>query len=206
MLVSEAITLLKAAELKQLALKADDTTVLGFINLGILELYKRFNLWEDEATITMAADTLIYKLDGVDANVAIDLSDKQLLMIEGAYEETGEEYVLNDELDPYSIYTPTWHTIQVVEAVADQTISVIYRAAPIFLTATTDVLPLPPQFYDALFCYCGYKGHGSIKSEIKGENNTHYLRFDAACDLINSLGLFAQDDLKSTKFYDRGFV
>lgn len=200
MLVSEAITILQNSELKQLAIKSDESAVMQFINLAILEIYKRFNLWEDEAVITMATDTLLYKLDGIDPNVSIDLSDKQLLMIEGAFEETGVPYVLNDELDPYAISTPQYHQIEIVETVPGQLIGVIFRCAPIFLTLTTQVLPIPPQFFEALFCYCGYKGHGSIKSELKGENNTHYLRFEAACDLVNSEGLFAQDDLASHKF------
>ncbi|NOQ48130.1 MAG: hypothetical protein GQ576_03170, partial [Methanococcoides sp.] len=154
--------------------------------MGILEIYKRFNLWEAEAVITMADGVLLYKLDGLDANVAIDLSDHVLLMIEEVYEETGEKMVLNDELDPYSVSTPQYHQIEVVEEVIGQTMGVIYRAAPLFLTNEKQELPIPPQFIEALFHYVGFKGHGSIKSDIRGENNTHYIRFEASCALIHS--------------------
>lgn len=206
MIVSVAIELLRNSELKQLSLRNDKPTVLGFINLGILEIYKRFNLWEAEAVITMAEGVLLYKLDGLDANVAIDLSDKQLLMIEEVYEETGEKMVLNDELDPYSVSTPQYHQIEVVEEVDGQTMGVIYRAAPLFLTHEKQEIPIPPQFIEALFHYVGFKGHGSIKSDIRGENNTHYIRFEASCALVHSEGLIAQDDLASVKFENRGFV
>lgn len=202
MIVSEAITLLRSAELKQLGLKADKPTVIGFINLAILEIYKRFNLWEAEAIITMATDVLLYKLDGIDANVAIDLSDHNLLMIESVWDYDGEELVLNDEKDPFSVSTPQYHQVEIVQAVVDQNMSVIYRASPKFLTHEKQEIPVPPQFIEALFAYVGYKGTGSVKADTKGSNNTHYIRFEAACDLIDSKGLIAQDDLTSTKFYD----
>lgn len=206
MIVSEAIDLLKNSELKQVSVKDDKGAVLGFINLAILEIYKRFNLWEDEAIITMVDGVKLYKLDGVDANVDIDLSDKQLLMIEDIYEESGEKMVMNDELDEYSVSTPQYHHVEVVEEVPGQTMSVIFRCAPLFLTNEKQAIPVPPQFLEALFHYVGFKAHGSIKSDIKGENNVHYVRFVASCDLIKSEGLIAQDDLESTKFEDRGFV
>jgi len=206
MIVSDAIALLKHAELKQLSVKDDVTAVLGFINLAVLEIYKRFNLWEDEAIITMTTGVLLYKLDGIDPNVEIDLSDKQLLMIEEVYEETGELMTLNDELDEYSVSTPQYHQIEVVEEVDGQTMGVIFRAAPKFLTNEAAEIPIPPQFYEALFTYVGFKAHGSIKSDIKGENNTHYIRFEAACALVKANGLIAQDDLASVKFEQRGFV
>ena len=206
MLASEAITLLKSSELKQLGLKVDTPTVLGFINLGILEIHKRFNLWESEAIITMADSVFLYKLDGIDANVAIDLSDHSLMMIEEVYDVAGNKVVLNDENDPESVLTPQYHQIEVVLPIVGETLSVIYRASPKFLTAETQEIPLSLQFTEALFNYVAFKGHGSIKSTGDGKDNSHYLHFLASCKLIKTEGLIAQDDLQSTKFKDRGFV
>ena len=207
MLASAAITLLKSSELKQLGLKVDTPAVLGFINFGILEIHKRFALWQAEAIITQAEDVLLYKLDGIDANVSIDLSDHQLLMIENVFEEDSGEISINDEEDPYGCATPQYHQIEFVESVLGDLYSVIYRAAPVFLTSDTEEIPLPPQFLEALFIFVAYKGHGSIKpSADQGPNNTFYNRFEAACNLINTNGLIAQDSMHSHKFADRGFV
>jgi len=206
MIVSDAITLLKQSELKQLGLKTDKAVIIGFINLAVLEIHKRFNLWEAEAIITQAEDVLLYKLDGVDANVSIDLSDHQLLMIESLFEEDSGEMSLNDEEDPYGASTPQYHQVELVQSVPDGLISVIYRAAPKFITNEKEEIPVPPQFLEALFHYVGYKGHGSVKSDTKGANNTHYLRFEASCNLIKTEGLTAQESLHSHKFVDRGFV
>ena len=207
MLASAAITLLKNSELKQLGMKVDTAAVLGFINLGILEIHKKFALWQAEAIITQVAGTLLYKLDGVDSNVSIDLSDNQLLMIENVFEEDSGEISINDESDPYGCATPQYHQIEFVEAIDGDLYSVIYRASPVFLTADTEEIPLPPQFLEALFIFVAYKGYGSIKNTTdQGPNNTFYNRFQAACNLINTNGLIAQDSMHSHKFADRGFV
>lgn len=219
MIVSDAIALLRNSELKQLSVKDSIADVLGFINLAILEIHKRFNLWEAEATITIVDGVLLYKLDGVDANVTIDLSDHELLRIESVWLTATEEYeddkelILNNDKDDDSVFTPRFHQIKINTPVEDKTPYVVgdtmtatYRAAPLFLTNEKQEIPIPPQLLEALFNYVGFKGHGSIKSDIKGENNTHYIRFEAACERIKTEGLIAQGDLTSTKFENRGFV
>lgn len=206
MLVSEAITLLSASELKQLAVRTDETAVIGFINLGILELYKRFLLWESEAVITQADGISLYTLDGTDVNVTIDLSDKQLVKILKVWNEDDEKYTLNNEKDPDSLKTPKYNQIYVNTIVPAYTMKVDFQAAPLFLTVNTQAIPLPPQLFDPLFAYVGYKGQLSVKAGVKDENNTYYQRFQASCDQVKLDGLFIQNDLESTKFDDRGFV
>lgn len=206
--VSEAIEILKNSELKQLSMKDDKIAVLGYINLGILEIYKRFVMWQAEALITLATDVTTYKLDGTDVNVTMDLSDHELLVIDEAYDYDGEEMNINEEHDQLAIATPQYNVIEVplVSVTPPATISIIYRASPKFLTHEKADIPLPPQFYEALFHYCGFRGHGSIKGNVKDQNNVHYMRFDAACERIKTEGLYTEDSLESTKFDDRGFV
>lgn len=204
--VTDAIIALSNGELKQLSIKNDQFVVMGYLNLGILELHKRFRLWEETALITMVDGTVRYKLDGVDANVTIDLSDHDILMIESLTDDMEEPISLNDDKDPLGAKTPRPHILDIKVPVLTGDITVNYRASPKFLTDGDDIIPLPPQFTEALFNYCGYRGHGSVKGDIKSENNTHYMRFDKSCDLIDFQGLRAADNLHSHKFEDRGFV
>lgn len=206
MLISDAIALLKSAELKQLSVKNNDKAIMGFINFGILELYKRFNLWEKEFLITQVTDVLIYDLDGTDLNVTMDLTDHQFMMVERMFDEDDFQMVLNDDTDKESIITPRYNQVEFTKTLDDTEISGIYRAAPVFLDNEKDTIPLPPQFFEALFHYVGYRGHGSVKGDIKSENNSHYMRFEKSCDRVKYDGLFIQDDLVSSKFVDRGFV
>lgn len=204
--VTTAINLLREAELKQLSVKDDKETVLGYINMGILEIHKRFVLWQEEAKITMIEGVTKYKLDGQDPNVGIDLTNHDILMIEELYGPDGFPVALNDEDDPDGVWTPQPHVIEILVPIITGDTSVIYRASPKFLEHETQDIPLPPQFLEALFNYVGYRGHGSVKGDIKSENNTHYMRFEQSCDRIKLEGLVAADDMNSKKFEERGFV
>jgi len=212
MTAQDVINLAKNAELKQLAVKDDELAVLGYLNLGLLELYKRFPLEEAEAIITLKDGKTNYKLDGTDADVSME-AGKDMLVIAGVYTtvKDGNEVkvvsmTINDEDDATGIDTPSFNTVEVPAVATGALISIIYRVTPKFLTALTDVLPLPPQLLEALLNYIGYRGHGSINGELKTENQSHYVRFENSCRRVLLDGLITTDDLISKKLYNRGFV
>jgi len=209
MTAQDVINLAKNAELKQLAVRTDDSAVLGFINLGLLELYKRFPLKEAEAIITLRDGKTTYKLDGTDPDVSID-SDKELLIITGAYTTSDdgfvEEMTMNDEDDIMGINTPSYNTVEIPATAEGVLVSIIYRATPKFITSVDDLLPLPPQLLEALLNYVGYRGHGSVSGELNAENQSHYVRFENSCKRVILEGLITSDDLVSKKFKNRGFV
>ena len=203
------IDLAKNAELKQLAIKDDDIAVLGFINLGMLELYKRFPLEEAEAIITLRDGKTTYKLDGTDEDVELE-AGKDVLVIVAAYttDKDGKviEMPINDEDNLLGINTPSYNTIEVPSTAEGALISIIYRVAPTFIISTSDNVPIPPQLLEALLNYIGYRGHGSVNGDLKTENQSHYVRFDNSCKRVLLEGLIPTDDLMSKKLYDRGFV
>jgi hypothetical protein len=179
---------------------------MGYINEAILELYKRFNLWQAEATIVQPDDTtLSYALDGVDANVTIDLSDHILLVIDKMYDPDSQEMELNDEDDAASASTPQYNVIEFPEAVALDEYSVIYRASPIDSTAVGDTLVLPPALLEPLYFYCGFRAHVSQKGSKELENDTHFKRYIQSCDRAQALGMVVSDSLHSHKFFDTIF-
>jgi len=218
MTAQDVINLAKNAELKQLAIKNDELAVLGYLNLGLLELYKRFPLEEAEAIITLRDGKTRYKLDGTDADVAMT-AGKDLLAIAGVYTTALSSHIdmygystkvipmsINDEDDPAGVNTPSFNTLEVPAVATGALISVIYRVAPTFLTALTDIVPMPPQLLEALLNYIGYRGHGSINGELKTENQSHYVRFENSVKRVILDGLIPTDDLISKKLFHRGFV
>lgn len=207
MLASEAITLLRSSELKQLKVGEDDVAVLGFLNLAILELHKRFILIQEDAVITQATGVTKYALKEADVNVDIDLSDHELLIVEKIYDEEDLPYILNGGKDEDHLKISPYDTIKVAaDSVVDGYImNVEYRGTPKFMAVDTEVIAIPPQFYEAMFIYVAYKAHLSIKAGLKDENNTYFIRFEASCNRIILEGLFPQDDLHSTKFESNVF-
>ena len=203
--VSEAIDILTEAELKQLAVKSDKNAVIGFINLGILELHKRFELLEDYAEVTIADAVTTYTLDGSDPNVSIDLSDKQLVLVSRITDM--DNVSLFDTTLPKSekVKLPSYNKLILKDLTAGDVLDVTFRAAPKFLVHEKEEIPLPPQFFEALFNYVGYRGHSSVKGDIKSENNTHYQRFEKSCGNIEGHDLGVYENLESDKFSERGF-
>jgi hypothetical protein len=210
MIVSEAIDLLQESELKQLKVKDNKVAILGYINMGILELYKRFVLWQAEAVLTMTTDKYLYSLDGTDPDVAMDLSDHYFLQVDEVWDEDGDGLSINDESDPLGVATPKFNQIEIppIGWTLDAQLSMVYRAAPKFLAHEKEEVPLPPQFFEALFHYVGFRGHAGVKDVDPNRNNSnpHYKRFERSCDRIKMEGLYTEDSLNSSKFENRGFV
>lgn len=204
MTVQDVIDLATNGELKNIAVKNNTDAVLGFINLGMIELYKRFPLKVEEYIIELEDGVEIYEMPS------------DFMWIVAAYDEVPEGsddivaiIPVNEEDNPLSINTISWNQVQVPVTVTGAYISVIYVAAPETITEDDleDTISLPPQMIEALLNYIGYRGHGSVNGEINAENNTHLMRFEASCERINKLGMFSSDDLDmSARFGSRGWV
>lgn len=205
MLVSDVISLAKSSELNQLAVKEDNAAILGFINLGMLELYKRFPLKQEEAIVTMRDGKSDYYLNGTDPDVEMNTFENFLLVSE-CWDESGKLLTLNDENDPLAIMTPSYNSIEVPNVANGEKLSVIYRTSVDFATALNDDLLLPPQLLEALLYYIGFKGHSAITVDMKGESNSHYIRFEQSCNRVIQQGLIMPDDLESYMFENRGFI
>jgi hypothetical protein len=202
MLASEAITNLSNTELKQLAVKSDNAAVLGYLNEAIKELHKVFNIWQDEAIITHVTAVTLYKLDGIDANVSIDLSDKIVLLISEAYDYEGGVLSLNDEDDVYGAVTPKYNWIEFpLDGLAPtEEFSVIFRASPIAMTAVTDTIDLPPVLEEAMYFYTGFRAHVSQKGTKETENQAHYDRYKDSVNRVAKLGLIVAESTVAHKF------
>jgi hypothetical protein len=217
--VQEVIDLAVAGELRQLgpSIKSDNDVLVGFINLGLIELYKRFQLRTEEAMITLQDGKTIYSLDGTDPDVTLSGGDVMTIVAafgDGSdpsdYSTDDLKLPLNVEMNAYSINTIGYNQVQIPLITQSAMISLIYVAFPAKASsAALDAeLDIPDQFVEPLLHYMGYRGHGSMDGEVQAENNTHYMRFEAACDRIRELGVsVATDDLNmDSRVYDRGFV
>lgn len=233
MTVREIITLAQTGELLQLSptIRDSDTVVTSFINLGLVEIYKRFILRTDEAILTLKDGKTIYKLNGTDTTtVNIDGIDipcvqmgdsKYMYMIsaygpglnEGDYTENDIILPINEEDNPLSINTISYNEVQVPLVTEGSEISIIYASQPNKVDMNvvdwdTLEVDVPDQFTEALLHYVGYRGQGAMDANIQAESNTHYMRFEAACNTIRELGVgITPDDISTnTRIYDRGFA
>lgn len=218
MTANEVLTLARAGELLQLspAIKDDNNVLVGYLNLGMIELYKRFMLRTDEAIITLVDGKSIYKLDGTDTDVSMDGSMLYLIAAYGDgtdmsdYSTDDIRLPINEEDNLLSINTVSYDEVQVPLITPGAFISLIYVTKPTKVTTLTleAELDIPDQFVEPLLHYLGYRAHGSMDGNIQTESNTHYMRFEASCNRLKELGVgIAPDDISMrNRLFDKGFV
>ena len=185
MTVGDVVTQLKYGELRSLATKDDNVAITSYINLALIALYGRFKLKKSEQLISMVNNIVEYTLN------------PDLMTIDAIYDENGDEFALDDETSLFSINQVDFNTIQVPNPITGTTISVVYLTAPqtlIYVDATSlnDIVPIPQQLLEPLLHYIGYRAHGAMNGDIKAENNTHYMRYEASVKRIKDLGLIRE--------------
>jgi len=204
MTLQEIVDLATNTELKQLSLKNDITTVISYVNLGILELYKRFPIETKETVLSLADGVSIYTLPD------------DCMYIVAAYDEVPEAsqvnvrpLPINEEDNELSINTVSYNEVQIPLTTEGANISIIYVAYPVMYNenSLSEEVALPRAMLDPLLAYVGYKAKSSIDNIPQGENNVHYQQYEIACNKIDRLGVFSRDDMKmSDRVSNRGFI
>ena len=213
MTANEVITLAQGGVLRQLSTSIKDNTALltGYINLGMIELYKRFVLKTDEAIVTLQDGKTVYSLDGTDSDV--DMAGEFMYLI-AAYGDSSEDDYSTDDLilpinsedDLYSINTISYNQVQIPLITAGAYVSLIYGSKPTKVTSLTldNELDIPDQLVKPLLEYIGYEAHASMNDNTNTESNVHYQRFEAACNIVRQYGVgIAPDDIDMRSRIDK---
>lgn len=204
MTVRQVIDLAKASELTGLPAASKDETVLGFINLGVLELYKRFTLSVEEWIIALEDGQSYYT------------APEDFMWIIAAYGEVGMDSVqevnvlpVNEEDNPLSINTVGWNKVQVPLSVTGAYVSIIYAATPEVYSVTDmdKTVNIPPQMIEALLAYIGWRANSTIDTGIQTEDTVWYNRFESSCSRLEVKGFInANDVVMTNRLNMRGFV
>ena len=217
MTVQQVIDLVKRTELKNAAsIKDDLDAVLSYINLALIEIYKRFPLQTEEVIITLGQDGDINHPYTMISDTIYQLPANCMYIV-SAYEEVPDAYYeegivkeipINEEDNIYSVNTVSWNKIQIPGTITGQYISLIYAAIPPYYTESdlNASIPLPIQMLDVMLAYIGWKGYSSIDPS-RPENVAYYQKFETACNIAREYGVQTADDMFMNKrVYDRGFV
>lgn len=204
MTIRQVIDLAKSSELTGLPVASKDETVLGFINLGVLELYKRFTLKVEEWLVALEDDKSYYT------------APEDFMWIIAAYGEVGSDSIeqvnilpVNEEDNPLSINTVGWNKIQVPLSVTGAYISVIYAATPKHYGAAdiSNTIDIPPQMMEALLAYIGWRANSTIDTGVQTEDSVWYRRFEDSCSRVEIKGFTnANDMIMTNRLNLRGFV
>lgn len=230
MLLSEFKEYLAYGELSQLnvgELLQDDThfpRMISAINLGLTELYKRFPVKLSEVTIQLNDSVTQYHIHSskAESNMPeggnpVDYYVKDsifypftndLVQIEAVFNEDGEEIPLNDENMKYSLFTMGHNVIHHPYPEDENAIFIQYRAAAPKLAMDADdtaEIDIPPQFTEALVSYVAYRMFAAINMN-SAEAVNYYAKFEAACALINNLGLWHKASNTNMRLENSGWL
>ena len=194
----------KVGELNGLPVASKDDVIVGYLNLGILELHKRFQLKLEEAVIPLVDGVDIYSMPTdfmwlVAAYGEVDIRSTEVVNI----------LPVNEEDNPLSINTVGWNKIQVPVSVDGAYISIIYVASPDLYDVNhlDAVVDIPPQMIEALLAYMGYRANAAIDTGVQTEDSVYYMRFEHSCDKLREYSMFNSDDMfMSKRLSTRGFV
>lgn len=200
--------------------------LLSHINMGLLELYKRFFLLSREVYVELHEEISTYMLHSKYAQTNDESSEDpkyimdtdaepfldDILRIEEVYDEAGDKLGINDVNDPLSIYTPSYRTFQVPYPNDDITYAVQYRASHPTIVWTEDLNPstvdigCPNSLREALLYYVASRCYSAMGGDSGIEGNDYFQRFENSCRVVNDLGLEIQTEPLNWRFDDKGWV
>lgn len=199
--------------------------IIGYINMGLNELYKRFLLKTREIYVEQRAEVALYKLHSdysfVNTASAIPEADRyiidsvdapfldDILKIEEIYDEEGNKLPMNDYTEDLSVFTPSFNVIQVPYPQDNVTIAVQYRAthpkvvADVNSEADQIEIELPNSLRDALLYFVGSRAHRATHTEKSAD---YWQMYKKACDDVDMYGLEVQGEPGDWRFDDKGWI
>lgn len=242
MTLQEIFDCLRYSELAQLnlgtaegaELEASWDRLLPQINLGLIELHKRFLLREGQVLLRMQPGQRAYRLDpghalstpevpGVAKYLIDSLAEPftgDVLKVERVHTAMGEELLLNrsgDGLDLAlrSVRSPTPTSLILPPDLPAQDLLVVYRAGHpkierggAFAPESVE-LDLPSTHLEALLYYVASRlinPNGVAGNTAFHEGNNYYAKFEAACQLLVDLDFRNQEGVSDYRLERNGWV
>ena len=181
---------------------------INYVNLANLALHKRFHLM-----------TKTYEMDQPSDGEEYALPSDFLVPIYAYYASDFEQVAIKDDsvklvqkVDQHVsilIPEPFKAVIKGTDAETPQRTQILlkYAAAPKKAKSAFTDLKINEVYTEALLNYSAYKAHGAISGDMKDENNTYYLRYEASCKQLINSGMWGNNEIEvNTKLEDNGFV
>lgn len=248
MKLQEVFDQLTYGELSQFAIGGNEAGVINpanynrlipHVNLGLTALYKRFPLKEGRLILELQSGRITYPIQ---SNYAVSSrTSKEVVRyikdttatafkddihkIERVYTDKGFEFGLNDEADPYGMFTPSATVLRVPAEVAAQVIGLpdelksprielVYRANhPLIVADGADLEPesieleLPYSHLEPLLFYIASRVHtptGMTNETNMG--NTYFAKYEASCQQLETTNLRVDQGGQSDRLYRNGWV
>ena len=203
--------------------------VIGHLNLGILELHKRFRLMVKELTLHALPSVQEYYLhpkrvssiNNMGKNAYIQETgdnNKALNIVKvlDAYDSIGDNITINNRHSVPSIRTISNDILKITKLDAAMIISIEYQAYPDKIVIEDDFDPseytvyIPEFIIEPLLFYVAsriYKPMGANDSTANADKSVSYQQqYELACQKIDVYGLDPQNNDNENTFEDDGWA
>lgn len=222
MKVSQFLSFVRDSELSNLSSNSfTDDRLISFMNLGIIELSKRFRLATKVETIQTSMYTHIYTLRHSDVINILDIIDstgKSLIPQRTSDSESydyklmsNNSFLLKRKFDYVASITHTpvkggeLEDLQEVQA-PDLSLVVVYSAIADLVTDKEDDLPIPELFIEALMSYVGYKSYRTLGANGQNDSSEKWKVFEYCCSLVTNSSYAGNDSILGKSVQSKGFV
>lgn len=200
MRMTNIIKLARSGELDDLSEKSrTDEKIVGYLNRAVIELYNKYPLSVNEAIVTMVDNKHVYQLDGTDTNVKVNganIVPYTVMQVTSVYDEVGQ-LPLNDITDAFSVYTPTYDSIQVSKAEYGGYLSVMFREAHPWIdfidagdgVATDTEIRVPRTLLPAVLNYIAFLAYDRLDEVQVVKAEKYLMRFKEGCHEAEMNGL-----------------
>ena len=222
MKVSQFLSIVRDSELSNLSSNSfTDARLISFMNLGIIELSKRFRIATKVETIQTSIYTHIYTLRHSDVINILDIIDSTGKSLIPQRTSDGESYdyrlmsnnsfLLKRKFDYVDSITHTkvkggeLEDLQEVQA-PDLSLVVVYSAIADLVTDKEDDLPIPELFIEALMSYVGYKSYRTLGANGQNGSSEKWKVFEYCCSLVTNSSFAGNDTILGKSVQSKGFV
>lgn len=214
--------------------------IIPHVNLGLTALYKRFPLKQNRLSLNFVTDKIEYVLhsDFLTVNTrsketvryltsnTSEVFKNDIIKVEDIKTDAGKSIVLNDNLNDYSITTPSATKLRIPLDIVNQILDlpdwlkttkleIIYRASHpkieigygLFNPSIVDV-QLSETYLEPLILFIASRIHTPLGTgQLEGFASTTFLaRYEAACTQIEQLNIKVDQGSQSNRLHEKGFV
>ena len=199
MLVSEVLALAKI-RLKNLNAHKDENTLISIINLGINDLYSKFNLRIGSETVLTNHDVAVYELRNDDVNLLL-----------AVYDHAGMELRSSDVTDSLNYdYKILNYREFILRKPRDGYVYAVYKSSPVKLVDVNDYIDLPDAMINALLLYMGSMLEHTTnvwdRGQVKMEAMYYDQMYEKECNNLVQKGYYMNIDNERLAVQVKGYV
>lgn len=187
---------LASFKLQNLTLSKDVDGMISLINLGVSDLYRRFNLSIRSETIHTNPTLALYELRNDDVEMLLRVFNKE-----------GYELKQSDVID-----SKLWDYKQVnyksflLHRPVEGYLYAVYKASPVELVDKLDTIDLPDAMLDALLTFVTYQAYDTINRDNKNATAYWYKQYENKCTDLENIGYRIPLNAESMNIAIKGYV